>query len=486
MGLRRSLRLRTLVAASAGLALASSVYPAAVSAAAAAGGRWVWLAIAVAGAFCVMASANFAELSAMYPTAGGVQVYVRHAFGERLAVTVSLLYVCLAWAAGAAEAYVFASVLERIFAATRLPVISAIPVEVWVLVVISFFFFINLRGIETAGRTQDIMTYVMFFLIFALSVWAVAVALARGLPLGGGGAATAAGAVTAAGALTTGGAGPGGASAATASTGGVAGFIQGIAYSVYLFIGFEWVTPLAEETTDIKVLPRAMPIAVVLLALSYAVWTTVMVTFVPVGVLASSPTPHLIFGEALAGPAGLVLVGVISALATFTSFNAGMMGNSRLVYGMAREGTLPKALSKIHLTYFSPWAALTFMFIVELLLALVLTLTRSFNIAILMAAAIECVIYFLVAVVTIKLRRTNPDAERPYRAPGGWVLPAVTAVVFALLALAVFFPPSPLLVGPVFALALVLSYLYARFAVPWIRARSGKASVSAARAVPKG
>jgi len=304
------------------------------------------------------------------------------------------------------------------------------------------------------------MTYVMFFLIFALSAYALFVAFTRGLPLGGGGIA--AGAAGAAGA------------AAAASSGGVTGFIQGVAYSVYLFIGFEWVTPLAEETTDIKVLPRAMPIAVVLLTVSYAIWTTVMVTFSPMKVLAASPTPHLIFGEALAGPTGLIVVGVISALATFTSFNAGMMGNSRLVYGMAREGTLPKALSKIHLTYFSPWAALTFMFIIELILALLLTLTRSFSIAILMAAAIECVIYFLVAIVIIKLRRTKPDAERPYRAPGGLVLPVITAGVFALLALAVFFPPSPVLVGPVFAAALALSFLYARFAVPWIRARAGK------------
>ncbi|HCW51725.1 MAG TPA: amino acid transporter, partial [Clostridiales bacterium] len=189
MGLRRTLRLRTLVATSAGLALASSVYPAAVSAAASSGGRLVWLAIIVAGLFCVTAAANFSELSSMYPTAGGVQVYVRHAFGERLAVTVSLLYVVLAWAAGAAEAFVFASVLERVFAATRIPVISEIPVALWVVVVITFFFVINLRGVETAGRTQDWLTYSMFFLVIALSLYGLVTALLEGLPLGGGGLA---------------------------------------------------------------------------------------------------------------------------------------------------------------------------------------------------------------------------------------------------------------------------------------------------------
>jgi amino acid transporter len=443
------------VATSAGLALASSIYPAAVSAAGASGGRLVWLAIAVAGLFCIMAAANFAELSSMYPTAGGVQVYVRHAFGERPAVAVSLLYVVLAWAAGAAEAFVFASVLKMVTSVVYIPVISVLPVEIWVVLVISFFFFINLRGIETAGRTQDFLTYGMFFLVFALSAYGLVTAAAKGLLLGGGGLAAGAGGVAVA-------------------SGGISGFVLAVAYSVYLFIGFEWVTPLAEETTDIKVLPRAMPIAVGLLAVSYALWTTAMVTFVPMSELLGHATPHLLFALALAGPAGLLIVGAVSALATFTSFNAGMMGNSRLVYGMAREGVLPKALSKIHMTYFSPWAALTFMFAVQLVLALILSVTGAFAIAILMAAIIECVIYCLVSLVVVKLRKTRPEVERPYRAFGGLAMPIVTAVVFGFLALAVVFPPSPILVGPLFIAALGLCYAYARWAVPWIRERSGR------------
>lgn len=480
MGLRRSLRVRTLVATSAGLALASSVYPAAVSAAGASGGHLVWLAIAVAGLFCVLSATNFAELSSMYPTSGGVQVYVRHAFGERLAVTVSLLYVVLAWAAGAAEAFIFASVLEHIFSLIHVPVLSDIPVALWVVAVITFFFVINLRGIETAGRTQDVLTYTMFFLVIALSIYALFAAALKGLPLGGGGLAL--GGLGAGAGVAAGSAG----AAGSAAGGGAAGFLQAVAYSVYLFIGFEWVTPLAEETADIRVLPRAMPIAVTLLAVSYALWTTAMVTFVPMADLLGSATPHLIFAEVLAGPAGLLVVGAVSALATFTSFNAGMMGNSRLVYGMAREGVLPRALSKIHLSYFSPWAALTFMFAIELVLALVLSLTGAFTVAILMAAIIECVIYCLVSLVVIKLRRTQPEVGRPYRAPGGLAVPWLLAVVFGSLALAVVFPPSPVLVGPLFLLALGLAYCYARFVVPRLREAATRRKAGRAKGAPVG
>jgi len=445
------------VATSAGLALASSVYPAAVQAAAAVGGRVVWFAIAAAGGLCVLAATYFAELAAMFPTAGGVQVYVRQAFGERLAVTVSLLYVVLAWAAGAAEAYVFASVLERVFAATGIPVVSAVPVELWVVAVITFFFVVNLRGVETAGRTQDILTYGMFFLVFGLSVWGLLDAWAEGLPLEGG----------ASGVVGTG----TGTAAGGAGGPGLGGFLTAVAYSVYLYIGFEWVTPLAEETTDVRVLPRAMPMAVALLGAAYALWTTVMVTHVPAGELLGHPTPHLVFAEALAGPAGLLIVGLISGLATFTSFNAGMMGNSRLVYGMAREGVLPRALSKVHLRYFTPWAALAFMFAVELVLALVLALTGGFAVAILMAAAIECLMYALAASVVLRLRRTRPDLERPYRAPGGRAVAGAVALVFAFLAVAVFLPPSPWVVGLLFAVAVGLAGAYSRWVVPRLRAR---------------
>ncbi len=436
--------------------MASSVFTAAVQVAGLSGMGLAWLAIAVGGAVCVLAAWNFSELCAAFPNAGGVSVYVREAFGSTLSLTVSLLYVVLAWAAGAAEAYVFATVLSVLF--RGLPVLSQIPPIVWVLATLGFFFVINLRGVELAGRVQDLMTYTMFgvLLVVSLAAWLLPGTAAGGTGVGAGVGAGAAGAKAIAGVAP-----------------GFGSFLQAIAYSVYLFIGFEWITPLVEESEDRMFLPRAMPLAVAGLAVSYALFAEAMATRVPLSQLAQSPTPHLLYGQAIGGNTGLLVLVAVSFLATFTSFNAGMMGTSRLVYAMAREGALPPALSKVHLTYFTPWSALLFMFLVEAVLSVVLIYTGQFTVPILLAAAIESTIYALAALAVLKLRKSQPGLERPYRAPGGAAQPVVTAVLFTALALGVLLPPTPVAVPVGFAIGLAGAWLYARFVAPRLAETSG-------------
>lgn len=440
--------------------MASSVFSAAVQVAGSSGVGLAWLAIGVGGLVCVLAAWNFAELCAAFPNAGGVSVYVREAFGPSLSLTVSLLYVVLAWAAGAAEAYVFAAVLSVLF--RGVPVLSQVPPVVWVLATLGFFFVINLRGVELAGRVQDAMTYTMFgvLLLVSLAAWVLPARAGAAVGLAASVAASAPSTATATG--TTGAAGL-----------GFGSFLQAIAYSVYLFIGFEWITPLVEEAEDRMYLPRAMPLAVLGLAVSYALFAEAMAVRVPLPQLAQSATPHLLYGQAIGGSTGLLVLVGVSFLATFTSFNAGMMGTSRLVYAMAREGVLPKALSHVHLTYFTPWSALLFMFLVEAALSVALLYSGQFTVPILLAAAIESTIYALAALALVKLRRSQPNLERPYRAPGGTRQAVITAVVFAALALGVLLPPTPVAVPVGFAVGLVGAWLYARFVAPVLSERNG-------------
>lgn len=190
------------------------------------------------------------------------------------------------------------------------------------------------------------------------------------------------------------------------------GFIMAIAVSIFLFIGFEWVTPLSEEADDRRYgIPRAMPIAISILAICYIVFTLMMIIYVPLAQLKGNPVPHMIFARILGGRTTIIIIGLISILASLTSFNAGIMGISRLVYALAREKALPKWLSRIHLTYATPWTALIFLFLLTLCFSLIVALTGQYLIPILLAATIECLIYAVIGLVVIRLRKVQPSTH---------------------------------------------------------------------------
>jgi amino acid transporter len=55
-----------------------------------------------------------------------------------------------------------------------------------------------------------------------------------------------------------------------------------------------------------------------------------------------------------------------------------------------------------------------------------------------MAAALECFIYVVMAVCVIRLRRKLPNSERSFKVPFGYVIPAITIVVFLGLMIGIF------------------------------------------------
>ncbi len=421
--LQKVLRLRTLAATSIGLGLASSVYAAVVQVGHTAGDRYIWAAILLAAFVCIMAARNFSELARRFPNAGGVQVYVRNAFGERASNTVSLMYIILAVAAGAAEAYVFASVLRIIFKTFNLTLLASFPLEAWIFLVLLTFLGINLVGVSVAGKVQELLTFTLLVLLVSLSVYALFQPSSHAV-------------------------------SQSARVDGLM-FTQAVAYAIYLFIGFEWITPLAEEAEDVNSLGKAMTLAIVTLGIAYSLFGTAVVKHVDTASLLNSTTPHMEFARLLAGKAGIMIMGVISVIATFTAFNAGIMGTSRLMYAMAREGVLPGFLAKVHLRFFTPWSSLMFIFLLQLLLTLFVIGTGSFKTPIFLAASVECIIYTLVSLAVLKLR--------------GWknvLAPGFTALVFGALTVLMLLPPTPPAVVILLAGGLILALAYSVFIVP--------------------
>ena len=367
MEFKRVLGLRTIVTTSAGLTLAASTFVAAAQMAAMLLGNSAWIAILVAGLLCLLAGACFSELNGILPSAAGLRLYVSRAWGEKAAMTISLLYMAVVTTVVGTEAFVLAKVLNKL-----------IPLNpmIWVVVLMGLATLLNIRGIKIAGGFQDFITFFMMISLVALGVIALSKA---GFQLGN--------------LLDIGGTTPDG------------GLISAIGAGVFLYVGFEWVTPLAEEVTDHKLVSRGMFIAIGLLAVVYAIFTVAMRQFVPMSDLADSPIPHMLLGEALLGPAGLIWMGIVSICCSTTTFNAGIITISRFMYASAREGILPKFFAKFNPRYATPQNAILVLFVVGIVASGMVYWTQKYLTLIYVGAAMESISYAVAAAVVITLRR---------------------------------------------------------------------------------
>jgi amino acid transporter len=204
-------------------------------------------------------------------------------------------------------------------------------------------------------------------------------------------------------------------------------------------VGFEWVAPLAEETTDYKTVGKGMLWAVGLLSITYSMFIVAMFSGLTTAQLESgSPIPHILFGKNLFGAAGLVTFVIMSILASLTSFNTGILNTSRFAYAMGRDNVLPRVFSRLHPLYATPWVAILFLGCFAIAISLVTLLTDMYFFVIIMAAALECFIYVVAALCVIRLRRRKPDMERSFKVPFGITIPVIVIAVFGLLMLGIF------------------------------------------------
>ncbi len=426
--LKKALHLRTLISASAGIALASSDFPALIKAAAQAGGWAIVIVIICSGIITGLVSLSFAELAGMYPTAAGVRVYTKKAFGDTPSLTITIFYVFFSIIIASAETYIFSAVLHALS-----PALSA---RLWVLIFLIVAIGMNILGVEIAGALQDILTFMMFAGIIGLSLYAIyspQFSLVS-VPF---------------------------------APAGIGGFGTAVATSIFVYTGFEWTTPLAEEVASGKsVLSYSLPLSVALLTVTFALFSYAVMGIVPLSRVTHTPIPHLIFGQTLAGHLGMYLMAAVSFLATMTSFNAGVMGNSRLIYALAREGSFPRFMSRLHPRYFTPWIALLIIF--SIIAAFSVTIAfhpKAFLVPILVAASIETLMYAIISFSVIALRYREKDTARIFRIRGGILVPLFTGIVFLLLTIGILASSSKY-VALLFVSGFVLSYLYSKYIVP--------------------
>src|SRR5207248_3483043 len=119
------------------------------------------------------------------------------------------------------------------------------------------------------------------------------------------------------------------------------------------------------------------------------------------------------------------LMAIAIMLSTFGCNNGLILSGARVYYAMAKDGLFFRSVAKVHPRYRTPVISLA----VQAVWACILCLSGSYNQLLDYIIFAVLVFYILTMFSIFVLRRTRPHAERPYKALGYPVLPAVYIVL---------------------------------------------------------
>ena len=123
--------------------------------------------------------------------------------------------------------------------------------------------------------------------------------------------------------------------------------------------------------------------------------------------------------------AGGGLMAIAIMISGFGCANGLILSGARVYYAMAKDGLFFRNVAKLHPTYKTPAVSL----MVQMVWTCILCISGSYGQLLDYIIFAVLVFYILTIFGLFVLRRTHPDAERPYRAVGYPVLPAIYIVM---------------------------------------------------------
>ncbi len=223
---------------------------------------------------------------------------------------------------------------------------------------------------------------------------------------------------------------------------GAAGVMGVLMMVPIMFVGFDIIPQTAEEID----LPDAEIGALVVVSVVIAVlWYAAIILGVGLALDADARAASAMTTADASGSVwnsvvarNLLIVGGIAGI--ITTWNAFLVGSSRVVYALAESGMLPAPLGCLHPRYGSPHVALL---AIGALTCLAPWFGRPILVWLINAGSFGVVVaYAMVAVSFLVLRYREPAMARPYRVRYGWPVGAVALVASAALFL-LYLPGGP-------------------------------------------
>jgi APA family basic amino acid/polyamine antiporter len=236
---------------------------------------------------------------------------------------------------------------------------------------------------------------------------------------------------------------------------GFSGVMSGAAVIFFAFIGFNTIAVMAEEVKDPeRNVPKAILFAFAICTLIYIGVSVVAVGVVNWQLLGSSGAPLEFALRSVTGNIFILQFVAVSALfATTSVIMASIMGGSRALFAMARQGVLPGVLATISRRNVPAFTILLCGLVIS---GIVLVtsgnldwLASIFNFGTLLT-------FFFINLSLLRLRRTMPDARRGFRVPLYPYTPVVAMI--SCIVLAFYLNTNAVITACIFLAAGVLVY----------------------------
>jgi len=366
-------------------------------------GGVVWLPFLIAFLVALITALSYLELVTKYPQAAGAALYTHKAFG------IHFLTFIVAFAV-MSSGITSASTAARAFSANAAEVFGldlgeGIGITLIGLGFMTLVALVNFRGVGESVKTNVVLTCVELsglLIIIAIGAWALGI-------------------------------GDGDFSRVTDIDTGdksvFTGVIAATGLAFFAMVGFEDSVNMAEECKEPRrIFPKVLLLGLGITGLIYVLVSISAIALVPAEKLSEGETPLLQVVEAGAPAFPLGLFGVITMFAVANTALINMLMASRLVYGLGREGVLPRMLSRVHPRRRTPVAAILF------------TTALAFGLITFVGAvpdlggttALLLLMVFAVVNVAVLVLRRKPIDEDHFRTPTA--LPVLGALACAYLA----------------------------------------------------
>ena len=354
----------------------------------------VWIMGGILSFFGALA---VAELGSMFTRAGGIYVYLREAFGPKVAFLFGwTLFLVIESGTIATLAVGFSTKYLPFFFD-----LSGLQTKIVAIVLIAALALVNILGVRKGAYLMNFLTAIKFIALIAVCV--LIFIFAKGSTVN----------------FITGG------STAAASGGVLGSFGLALVAVLWAYKGWETGTYSAGEIRNPqKKLPLGLFIGTLTVLILYVLANLAYLYVFPASRMAASGRIAADVMAEVFGPTGASAIALIILLSMTGTANGHILTSSRVFYAMAQDGLFFKSVANVHPRYQTPHVSIILLASWAAVLSLSGTFEQLFSYVIF---GFWIFMGLTVAGVLI-LRRKRPDLPRPYKT---WGYP-VTPILFIL------------------------------------------------------